>query len=357
MSINVQRLLLCFLLLLWTSCTLLHEIEGATAREQKVEDVSSSSYGYFDRWRNDPSLPLTTIQLPPPAGLDDSNTSASANSNVIQVTTTTITTNNTSVAQKNETFRLVHLATFLPLSNGTHVRSAIRNTIASALLAIHHFNNNNVNNNSEKNKACNIRLTTEIVDSQLDPFTTVTRLSELMDERTLSLATPIPSAVIGAYRSATTLPLALLAATRYIAQISPSATSLDLDNKETYPLFVRTAPSAAAEAAAAVAYYHTYLQVQYVAVLFVTDTFGASMAQAFQSLSRKHGMRTYAVGFSYAATPQLIARAVQSLQRANFRYIFAIGFDDHYTAILSAAVQAKMIGDDFSWIFYVSLWL
>jgi len=338
-------------------------------------------YGWFDSLRTNPDLPIS-IQLPPAIDQDDNISSSSQYSYVIQVTARTSTspattddtnTNITTSTTNNngeETFRLVHLATFLPLSNGTHVRPWLANSVASALLAIDDFNRQQykVFNDSLRQavtadpslatvtgeKYCNIRLTTEIFDSEMDASSSVATLMQLR-KRNFSLSSPIPSVLIGAYRSATTLPLALLAATHQMAQISPSASSIELDNKELYPLFMRTAPSTVDEAAAAVAYYHEYLNVTDIALLYVTDTFGNAMAQAFQDLCAGRDIRTHAVGFPYYPdqSERSMANVMKSLKKLNLRYTFVIGFDQHYEPVLSAATKEGMIGESFSWMFYV----
>jgi len=114
------------------------------------------------------------------------------------------------------TYRMAHIATFIPFSNGTFVRAGIHNDAASVLLAIKHFNSyldegrsaepaNGTAASSEKrsildsvglDRNCNVRLTTELFDSRLDPIVSTSILADDVLKRKHK-----PAAVLGAYRS------------------------------------------------------------------------------------------------------------------------------------------------------------
>lgn len=134
-------------------------------------------------------------------------------------------------------YRLTEFKAFLPLSNGESMRQGYQDDAAAALLAVYHFNNLEQSPilNEQEVEGCNVKLTMDIVDSKFSPIGTTRVFTEsLHTENTLS--TPLPTAVIGAYRSATTSPLAILTGVNGIPQASYASTSSDFDVKEQFPL-------------------------------------------------------------------------------------------------------------------------
>lgn len=279
-------------------------------------------------------------------------------------------------------YQLAHLVMFLPLTytvmqesnNDTVVRRerhGALNDMGAALMAIHHFNNKKQSPIFQRNtvlyeevKDCPVRLTAEVFDTEFDPVVSTRIFTEMMDLRSgpaqsgnntahnnqLAQELPLPSGIVGAYRSAASSPLALLAAVKEIVQISPASTSTDLDDTEQYPLFARTCPSSIGESYAAVDYY-AKLGVSHVAVLTIGDTFGLAMQRAFQDYASDMGIETISSTFSYSR-PEEIPNAVAALERSKYTYFFVICFDSHFEPIMTAAHEEGLIGDDYSWIFY-----
>eukprot|EP00957_Ditylum_brightwellii_P045516 3450600-Ditylum_brightwellii.AAC.1 len=91
-----------------------------------------------------------------------------------------------------------------------------------------------------------------------------------------------PGAVFGAWRSAVSIPLAVLTGTRDIPQFSPLSTSTELDDTVQYRLFSRVIPSDAGTARAAVAYFRNRLDASFLGVLYVNDSYGSAFHQAIQ---------------------------------------------------------------------------
>jgi Receptor family ligand binding region len=134
-------------------------------------------------------------------------------------------------------YRLAEFKAFLPLSDGEAIRQGYQDDAAAALLAVYHFNNLEQSPilTEDDVEECNVKLTMEIVDSRFSPIGTTRVFTEsLHTENTLS--TPLPTGVIGAYRSATTSPLAILTGVNGIPQVSHASTSTDFDVKEQFPL-------------------------------------------------------------------------------------------------------------------------
>jgi Receptor family ligand binding region len=134
-------------------------------------------------------------------------------------------------------YRLAEFKTFLPLSNGESIRQGYQDDAAAALLAVYHFNNLEQSPivDVQDIGGCNVKLTMEIVDSKFNPIGTTRAFTESLHTEN-TLATPLPTAVIGAYRSATTSPLAILTGVNGIPQVSHASTSTDFDVKEQFPL-------------------------------------------------------------------------------------------------------------------------
>jgi hypothetical protein len=254
------------------------------------------------------------------------------------------------VDAQGDEYRLADVSSFLPFSDGTRARAGVTSMAVSAVLAVYHFNNpEKAILDLPQLRGCNVRLTTEFFDDQFSPVHT-TRLFTNVLRRNHSLAKPLPTCVVGAYRSATTSPLAIISGVNEIPEVSYAATSSDFEVKEQYPLFGRTIPSTAGEAKVAVDYYTT-LGATHVAILFVTDAFGSSLQKAFQDAAAEAGIVTSSVAFPYSADVNEIASAVDSIVITQFRYIYAISFEQHYDPIMMAASKREITGGEYLWVF------
>ena len=298
-------------------------VEGGSRR--KLEEANES-YDYYDRLRTDPSF-VEQVQ-------------GSNESNVFQV-----------VDSQGDEYRLADISSFLPFSDGTKFRPTVKNEAIAALLAIYHFNNPTKNPilDVKELEGCNVRLTTQFLDTQFSPINTTRSFTDIL-LRNHSLETPLPTSVIGAYRSATTSPLAILTGVNDIPQVSYASTSTDFDVKEQYPLFGRTIPSTIGEAQVAIEYFQV-LGASHVGILFVTDAYGSALQKAFQDAASEAGITTASVAFSASADRADIPNAIASLAGTQFRYIYSICFNFHYDSIMTAAYEKKLTGKDFFWVF------
>lgn len=251
-------------------------------------------------------------------------------------------------------YRLAELKAFLPLSNGDSVRQGYQDDAAAALLAVYHFNNLDMSPVLEEEddlKDCNVKLTMEIVDSKFSPIGSTRVFTEsLHTENTLK--TPLPAAVIGAYRSATTSPLAILTGVNGIPQASYASSSTDFDVKEQFPLFGRTVTSSTGEAKVALDYFNS-IGASHVGVLFVTDAYGSALQKAFQDAANDAGMITDSVAFSFSAdlNGDEIENAIEHLRETQFRLFYVICFENHLKPIVEMAQKYGIIGPEYLWIF------
>ncbi|CAB9520190.1 acid type B receptor subunit 2 [Seminavis robusta] len=250
-------------------------------------------------------------------------------------------------------YRLAELKAFLPLSNGASIRAGYQDDAAAALLAVYHFNNLDMSPiiTEEDVEGCDVKLTMEIVDSKFSPIGSTRVFTEsLHTENTLS--TPLPTAVIGAYRSATTSPLAILTGVNGIPQASYASSSTDFDVKEQFPLFGRTVTSSTGEAKVALDYFQS-IKASHVGVLFVTDAYGSALQKAFQDAANDAGMVTDSVAFSFSAdlNGDEIENAIDHLKHTEFRLFYVICFENHLRPIVKTALEHGIIGPDYLWIF------
>jgi hypothetical protein len=207
------------------------------ANNQDNNDPSRPDY--YDQLRNRSDLTLESGLL------ESSNTS-----NIYRVTVNSnITTATGTQEQKNTTYRLADIKTLVPFSDRGSTREGYQDDAFTALLAVHHFNNPELSPilTPEQVEGCDVRLTMELLDTQYSPIETTRAFTDIL-QRTARFAQPEAAGVIGAYRSAVTSPLAILTGVNDIPQISSSATAVDFDVTEQYPLFGRTVTSTVGEA-------------------------------------------------------------------------------------------------------------
>ena len=261
----------------------------------------------------------------------------------------------------NATYRLAHLASFMPFSIEGRVRASTVDQAAAILLAIYHWNHKETSpilHDDEFLRKCNVRLTTEFIDTLMDPVVSTSVVLERVKSREPPLA-----GIIGAYRSAVTSPVALVSGAYDLPQISAMSTSTDLENREQYPYFSRVCPSTEGEAQAAVDYWkflsHRFSNgnnnekptIEYLGVLFVRDAYGASLQRAFQNSATNAGIQTVSIPFGFSNKEE-IAESVRKLQATQMRHFYVICFESDYTSIMKEATELGMTGIDHFWLFH-----
>mmetsp|Transcript_9932 Transcript_9932/g.14517 ORF Transcript_9932/g.14517 Transcript_9932/m.14517 type:complete len:366 (+) Transcript_9932:202-1299(+) len=230
-------------------------------------------------------------------------------------------------------------------------------TNSGFVMGVHHFNNgigSVVPQIEGINRTCPIRLVHTMYDTEssqtiaLDTFSRV--VLENSDRR--------PGAVFGAWRSAVSIPLAVLTGTRDIPQFSPLSTSTELDDTAQYPLFSRVIPSDAGTARAAVAYFRNRLDVSFLGVLYVNDAYGSAFHQAIREAAaeREEGDQIEVKGytFSYNENVDFVASeielAIKQLKESRFRVFFGVFYGEHYDIIMNYAYDYGIVGPEYLWI-------
>lgn len=161
------------------------------------------------------------------------------------------TRNDSSVISINDTSRLCHIMTMLALTAAES--DAAGNTIilpkpfyiyyeAGAFVAAQHFNQRNasiISDLSERLQACDIQLSLSMEDTKFSPIEASRNLQRAINVANHSIATPRLTALVGAARSAVSVPLSVVSGVSKILQVSASSTSPALDNKDVSPYFGR----------------------------------------------------------------------------------------------------------------------
>jgi hypothetical protein len=262
--------------------------------------------------------------------------------------------------EKEAVHRLAELKVFLPFSSSGEMIPASINDAFTAVLAVVHFNERKTDNTplalwNKTQRAlieqCNVKLTTELFDTQFSPVETTRTFTALRHKNT-SFANPPATAVVGAYRSAVTLPLAILTGVHGLPHVSHASTASEFDNKEQFPLFGRTVTNSVGEANAALRFFQ-YVQATHVAVLFVTDSYGSALQKAFQDAATKANIVTESIAFPFdveEGSPEAKG-VVESLKRAQFRHVYAIFFEPHVEVIMNQAAAAGLVGPEYLYVF------
>ena len=162
------------------------------------------------------------------------------------------------------TVRLADLQVFLPFSINGLLRPGVVNDVLAAALAI------------QQTPCPDFGITMEVTNTRFSPIETTRAFTELL-RRPISLQQPPPAAVVGAFRSAVTSPLAVLTGINRLPQVSWASTSSDFSDKEQYPYFGRTVSDTVGEAEVAVQFFQS-MGATHVAIAFIAvrTTIGGS---------------------------------------------------------------------------------
>lgn len=312
---GTRSLLLLASLLASRQATAIHNNTNTT-----LEPLDPSAYDYFDRLRFQPGLFVER----------------SPQSSILRVTTSSSSSSSGNEDDDDEkiSYRLAEFKCFLPFSNnGKKLRSRALDDAFTVLLAIDHFNHRDRDPgifDFMDYDDCDIRLTAELIDTQFDPVATahsyVNRLPQSENETTIQ--NPPISAVVGAWRSAVSAPLAILSGVSATPQVSSSSTAVDFDDKDQYPYFGRTLSSTFGEAQVALRFFQS-IGSSHVAILYLTDQFGSSLQKSFSDAATSVGITTTSIGISYDLTigGEEVRRAMETLAGIQYRHVYCIIFE------------------------------
>jgi len=247
------------------------------------------------------------------------------------------------VDSKNETHGICNIYSTLRMINGGSSDTG-KGSLVGLLMGIHHFNNRNstvVKDLGDIIDQCKIRFTLDFDDSNGDPKTAVTELSKAIGEDKVCV-------ILGASRSAVSIPMAVISGVNDIPQLSHLSTSTELDKHANYPFFSRLVPSDAGVADAMVKYFAESIKISHICIVYVNDSYGISYAKAIQNAGYKYSLQTQAFALPYDPDENNVLQLIKSLKRTNIHYFVAVTF--HFDILMASAITEGLIGPDYFWM-------
>jgi hypothetical protein len=165
------------------------------------------------------------------------------------------------------------------------------------------------------------------------------------------------TAVVGAVRSAVSIPMAILNSMRGIPQISYASTSSVLDNRESYPLFGRVIPSTTGDAQAALDYLVNFVGTTHLGIVYVNDSYGTSYQVSLEEAASRAGVKTMSIAidwFGRERTDELDARmqvVVDRLAQGGYRHFVGAVFSTHLSSLITLGQKAGIVGPGNFWLF------
>eukprot|EP00986_Skeletonema_menzelii_P011228 scaffold5693_cov141-Skeletonema_menzelii.AAC.35 len=177
-----------------------------------------------------------------------------------------------------------------------------------------------------------------------------------------------PCVILGAARSAVTMPTSIISGLRGFPQISPISTSPALDDKSQYKYFARTIPNDDGTSVPLIARLNggtnsggndesksSLWGVNFLAVMYVDDAYGNAFAQGIQVAAQEMapGMQVQTYSISNNADDAQIERVIASMAESEFMYFFGILYPDAFVdKVMTAAVNAGIAGTGkHTWLF------
>lgn len=264
----------------------------------------------------------------------------------------------------DQNIRLMHVSALLGYSrdDGATVFEGTQYSTKAALMAMHHFNHQmdsivpdlKQQLTDSNGTACNLRMTMDFFDTERAATTGAALLARRVH------AAPHPhrtTAVLGAARSAVSVPLAVLNTVRNVPQISYASTSTTLDDRETFRLFGRTIPSNDGDAQAAMAYY-SELGVTHLGILYVQDEYGTAYRLSLARAGREKGIQTSFAAIIWDQSQSNenglrdgVKDAIATLKKTGYRYMMGIIYYRHLGLLVEEATAAGIMGSGYLWVF------
>lgn len=269
------------------------------------------------------------------------------------------------VEEETSPTNLADIKAFLHFTyDGLSTFQGTENDAFAVLLAAYHFNNvdsSPVLTPDIVSQCPDLKLTVELLDSEFSPIETTRTFTSVL-QRQYTLQAPPPAAVVGAFRSSVTLPLAILSGVNDIPQVSHGATSIEFDDKDQYPLFGRTVTSSIGEAKVAVEFFKS-IKSTHVAILFVTGAYGSALQKAFQDAANDANIVTESVALPFytdqgggtatgdSKDSNAVEGAIASLKNLKYQHVYAIFSENALETIMTLALKQGAAGRGYLWVF------
>lgn len=221
---------------------------------------------------------------------------------------------------------------------------------AGALLAMHHFNNGNgsiVPELDNIHTTCDIRFTTEVIDTQSSPIVAVQNLANMITRSPTNITHPQPCAVMGAAWYTVSQSMATLTGVYDLLQVSPSSSSLTLDSMAQYPLFSRTHPSDEAKGKLAVQYFDHVLQTRHFGILYMNSESNIALQKKVAEQAAVRNMTTQSVAVAGATS---LREALLELKETKLNYFLGVFFPLSYDHVMEVAAEVGVAGPGKFWL-------
>ena len=269
---------------------------------------------------------------------------------------------------------LCHVPTFMPFSeidasgNRRYFAAGFGFSVsASTLMAIHHWNNGIgkvVKDIEGINNTCPIRFTTEIFDTVQSPVHVTKDFLHTIkrspgspgsgnDRKNLQ-----PCAVLGPIRSAVATKFVFVTNLYETLHVAPGASSTELDDEETYPLFTRSEPTIGSSAINAVHYFTDHLKLNRTfAIVYTDDPHDETYHEEIQREADKLNKTTLSIQLSTeelrAKDTDYVKRKLQRISEQHINYVItAFDFDDgEFQTVMEGAYELGVAGPGNLWLF------
>ena len=252
------------------------------------------------------------------------------------------------LSDDGEPFAICPFSFIEPFTTGDDVpHRATYEDAASVALAIQHLNTGDgsiVPHVAGLHEKCPIRFTMMTADTAYTPGVALKHVVEQAGKA---------CAFIGAYRSAVSMPMAIVTGLLGYPQVSPGSTSADLDDRSQYPLFGRTLPSDAGNAIPLVLFLRNVLQIEKLAVININDAYGNAYVEGMRQATAKYTPDLSIQQIPVDDNSESIQAAVRSLKQTGFRFVFCLVFtrETHDELLLEAYNQGVAGNGLHNWIF------
>jgi len=161
---------------------------------------------------------------------------------------------------------------------------------------------------------------------------------------------PQACAVMGAAWYTVSQSMATLTGVYDILQVSPSSSSLSLDEIKQYPLFLRTHPSDEAKGQLAVEYFDMVLGTKNFGILFVNNEQGLALQEMVSDVAFKRNMTARAVAFPEDYDAASLRNALMQLKDSGYNYFLGVLYPVTYDAMMEVAVEVGVAGPGKFWL-------
>jgi len=254
-----------------------------------------------------------------------------------------------------------HVVGMLPFSNSmfsSDISPTALEHASSIALALQHLNTGDSSiisslGNLRESSCSEIAFTLEFVDTEDNPGVTIDEVFNVTERTIEKYGYRTPCSFVGAFRSAVTIPAALLTGHKGYMEVSGSSTGTQLDDRDQYPNFGRTIPPDHENVIPIMNYLVNVLKLEYLAVVSMNEAFGNSFVESLQLESEKTigSPRIYRITIDSSGDG--ISAALNELKNTQYRYILAVMPNmAYYDRLLEAAYNMGLAGKGtYQWFF------